>query len=106
MRVKMDAVDAEVREVVYERPSDTLQIWLIDGPAPLSINHHLTDGLYVILDAETDSILGYEVMNLKTFADHHDGVHDLLRRLRELGSGSVILRDVARSRMEPILQYA
>jgi hypothetical protein len=97
---------SQVHEVVYQRPSDVLQIWLIDGEAPPSFNHHLGNGLYEIKAVDDDKLLGYEILDLREFAKVHADASRLVAALDAFGSESVVLRDVDRRHVESILQYA
>jgi hypothetical protein len=97
---------SQVREVVYQRPADILQIWLIDGVAPPSINFHLGNGLYVVKSTDGGETIGYEIIDLREFAKVHAEARPILDALDAFGSESVVLRDVDRSHVEPILQYA
>jgi hypothetical protein len=85
-------VTAPIKELVYDRDGDTLQLWLLEGPLPSSTNVHQADGLYRVVDAEDETrLLGWEIVNFRHYAALHAELRVLLDALDRLPSRSVTL---------------
>ena len=85
---------AQIREMVYDRDGDTLQLWLVDGPLPPSVNVHQRDGLYAVVDAEDSSrLLGWEIVNLRQFAKLHPEIRPLMDDLARVPGRALTVQE-------------
>jgi hypothetical protein len=87
-------VTAPIKELVYDRDGNTLQIWYLEGPLPPSRNVHQNDGLYMVVDADDESrLLGWEIVNVRHFASLHPEMRSFLDDLERLPGRAVILQE-------------
>ncbi len=81
---------ATIEEVMYQVPADNLQVWIRWGRP--SYNEHVRDGLYRVLDLETDELLGWEIVTFKHYVSKHGELAALAEAFERLPGDAVIWR--------------
>lgn len=94
--------ERDVREVIYQPPADTLQVWFEwDRP---SFNRHVQDGLYEIRDLEdNDHLLGYEIVNFQHYASMHTELRALADAFTRFPGEEVVWRPGPGSGLQQLL---
>ena len=79
------------REIAYGRAADVLHLWVSwDRP---SYNEHVRDGLYRILDLETDELLGFEIVNFAFVASKHPAVREAFAAMTAMTADRIVFTD-------------